>query len=182
MNETLTFNGINSGDYGVFIGGDAVYNAPARVVEMIAVPGRNGALAMDEGRYENIEVIPVGTVPPNPTELLFSERRQELLEQLRQEYDLIFLDCPPVEIVADASIIAKQADMSLFIVRAGLLEREMLPVIEGYYNDKKFKNMSILLNGTTAASSRYGYHRYGYRYGYAYGYGDKGYGGYTKDE
>ena len=132
--------------------------------------------------YENMEVIPVGTVPPNPTELLFSERRLELVEQLRQEYDLIFLDCPPVEIVADASIIAKQADMSLFVVRAGLLEREMLPVIEGYYNDKKFKNMSILLNGTTAASSRYGYHRYGYRYGYAYGYGDKGYGGYTKDE
>ena len=55
------------------------------------------------------------------------------------------------------------------------------PVIEGYYKDQKFRNMSVLLNGTTAAGSRYGYHRYGYRYGYAYGYGNKGYGGYTEE-
>jgi capsular exopolysaccharide synthesis family protein len=133
--------------------------------------------------YDNIEVIPVGTVPPNPAELLFSDRLQKMLNELREEYDLIFLDCPPVEIVADASVIAKFADMTVFVMRAGLMEREMLPVVEGYYEDKKFKNMSMLLNGTTAAGSRYGYHRYGYHYGYAYGYGygSKGYGGYAKD-
>ncbi len=134
--------------------------------------------------YDNIEVIPVGTVPPNPAELLFSDRLQKMLNELREEYDLIFLDCPPVEIVADASVIAKFADMTVFVMRAGLMEREMLPVVEGYYEDKKFKNMSMLLNGTTAAGSRYGYHRYGYHYGYAYGYGygSKGYGGYAKDD
>ena len=121
--------------------------------------------------YEMLEVIPVGTVPPNPAELLFSPRLQQMLDELRKEYDLIFIDCPPVEIVADASVIAKFADMTVFVIRAGLMEREMLPVVEGYYNDKKFQNMSMLLNGTTAAGSRYGYHRYGYHYGYAYGYG-----------
>ena len=131
--------------------------------------------------YTNIEVIPVGTIPPNPAELLFSPRLQEMLDAMRLEFDLVFLDCPPVEIVADASVIAKYADMTVFVIRAGLMEREMLPVIEGYYKDKKFHNMSVLLNGTTAAGSRYGYHRYGYHYGYAYGYGDKAYGGYTKE-
>lgn len=131
--------------------------------------------------YDHISVIPVGTMPPNPAELLFSPRLQQLLDELRQEFDLIYLDCPPVEIVADASVIAKWADMTVFVIRAGLMEREMLPVIEGYYKDKKFNNMSILLNGTTAAGSRYGYHRYGYHYGYAYG-KNGGYGGYAKEE
>ena len=131
--------------------------------------------------YDHLSVIPVGTIPPNPAELLFSPRLQQLLDDLRQQFDLIFLDCPPVEIVADASVIAKWADMTVFVIRAGLMEREMLPVIEGYYKDKKFNNMSVLLNGTTAVGSRYGYHRYGYHYGYAYG-KNGGYGGYTKDD
>jgi capsular exopolysaccharide synthesis family protein len=131
--------------------------------------------------YDHLSVIPVGTMPPNPAELLFSPRLQQLLDDLRQQYDLIFLDCPPVEIVADASVVAKWADMTVFVIRAGLMERELLPVIEGYYKDKKFNNMSVLLNGTTAAGSRYGYHRYGYHYGYAYG-KNGGYGGYAKDE
>ena len=81
--------------------------------------------------------------------------------------------------LADTSIISKWADLNIFIVRANLMERDMLPVVEGYYKDKKFSNMAILLNGTTSAYSRYGYSRYGYHYGYGYGYG---YGGYTKED
>lgn len=119
------------------------------------------------------DVIPVGTIPPNPTELLFNPRLEQLIATLRNHYDYIFVDCPPVEIVADTSIIGKWADMTLFIIRAGLIEREMLPVVEGYYTDKKFNNMAMLLNGTTPAYGRYGYHRYGYNYGY---------GSYAKDE
>lgn len=128
--------------------------------------------------YEHLAILPVGTVPPNPSELLYSPRLQQLIGELRQTYDLILLDCPPVEIVADTSIVAQWADMTVFVVRSGLMERDMLPVVEGYYQDKKFKNMSVLLNGTVAAGNRYGYHRYGYhRYGYYYGYGN--YGGYS---
>lgn len=122
------------------------------------------------------DVIPVGTIPPNPTELLFSERLKQLIHDLRKDYDYIFIDCPPVEIVADAAIINKLADMTLFIVRAGLLDREILPEIEKFYTEKKYKNMSLVLNGTDSGSGRYGY-KYGYKYGYHYGYT-----GYTKDE
>lgn len=123
-----------------------------------------------------IELVPVGTIPPNPTELLFSERLEKLITDLRAEYDYIFIDCPPVEIVADAAIINKLVDMTLFIVRAGLLDRSMLPEIEKFYTDKKYKNMSLILNGTDGGSGRYGY-KYGYKYGYHYGYA-----GYGKNE
>ena len=121
--------------------------------------------------YEHLEVIPVGTIPPILRNCCSAPVSSRCSMNCVSEYDLIFIDCPPVEIVADASVIAKFADMTVFVIRAGLMEREMLPVVEGYYNDKKFHNMSMLLNGTTAAGSRYGYHRYGYHYGYAYGYG-----------
>ncbi len=132
-----------------------------------------GCIAQDE-RCPYLDILPVGTIPPNPAELLFKPRLEQLLLLLREEYDIIIIDCPPIDIVADSSIIAKWTDMTIFIVRSGLMEREMLPVVESYYTDKKFHNMSMLLNGTTAYG-HYGYHRYGYYYGY-------GYGGYTKDE
>jgi capsular exopolysaccharide synthesis family protein len=134
--------------------------------------------------YENVSLIPVGTKPQNPTELLFSPRLDQLIEELCQEYDLVLLDCPPVEIVADTTIIARWADMTLFAIRAGLMERDMLPTIESYYKDNKFHNMILLLNGTVEAGSRYSSHRnsfhYGYNSGYGYGYG-YGYAGYSKD-
>lgn len=125
---------------------------------------------------DKVDIIPVGTIPPNPTELLFADRLEQLVDNLRREYDYIFIDCPPVEIVADASIINKLADVTLFIVRAGLLERSMLSEIEKFYTDKKYRNMSLILNGTDGGSGRYGY-KYGYRYGYHYGYA-----GYVKNE
>jgi capsular exopolysaccharide synthesis family protein len=123
--------------------------------------------------HKNVDVIPVGTIPPNPAELLADERMEQILNELRTEYDYIFIDCPPVEIVADASIITELVDMTMFIVRAGLLDRRMLPEIENFYISQKYKNMSLILNATTAATGRYGYHKYGYNYGYHYGYADK---------
>ena len=92
-----------------------------------------------------------------------------MITTLRSEYDYIFIDCPPVEIVADAVIINKLVDTTLFIIRAGLLERGMLQEIQGFYNEKKYKNLSVILNGTDGGSGRYGY-KYGYKYGYHYGY------------
>ena len=124
--------------------------------------------------YPGLYVLPVGTIPPNPTELLAEPRFKELIEQLRGSYDYIFIDCPPVEMVADTQIIEKMADRTLFVVRAGLLERDMLPELQRYYDEKRFKNMALVLNGTEGGGSRYGY-RYGYKYGYHYGYGGKNY-------
>ena len=97
---------------------------------------------------------------------------------MRSRFDYILIDCPPVDIVADTQIIEKLADRTVFIVRAGLLERDMLPKLQSDYEGKRFKNMSLVLNGTIGGSSRYGYrygYKYGYKYGYAYGYGSKSY-------
>lgn len=119
-----------------------------------------------------VDVLPCGVIPPNPAELLSTERFAEMIKAAREEYDIIFLDCPPVEIVADAEIINPHADLTLFVVRASLMERSYLKDIECWYAEKKYNNLTLLLNGTTDALGRYGYHKYGYGYGgYGYGYG-----------
>ena len=127
-----------------------------------------------------LDILPVGTLPPNPAELLSEERLDALASTLRRQYDYIFLDCPPVEIVTDADIINRLADLTVFIARAGLLERSMLAEIDRFYTTKKYTNVAVLLNGTDGGS-HYGY-KYGYKYGYGYGhsygygYGHYGYG------
>ena len=132
---------------------------------------------------ENLSIIPVGSIPPNPTELLYNPRLDALIKELREKFDYVFIDCPPVDIVADTTIIAKWTDMSIFVIRAELLEREMLPMIQTYYDEKKFNNMTTLLNGTSNGHGRYGYH-YGYsRYGsQGYGYGKSNGYGYAVDD
>lgn len=122
--------------------------------------------------YTNLHILPVGTIPPNPTELLEDSKLSMLIEALRPEYDYIFIDCPPVDIVADAQIIEKWADRTIFVVRSGLLDRSMLSELENMYTGKRFKNLSMILNGTESTGGRYGY-RYGYHYGYASYYGSK---------
>ncbi len=128
-------------------------------------------LIVTDGNVEGMNVLPMGTMPPNPTELLYSERLAPLFEMFRQQYDYIFVDCPPVEIVADTQILEQYADRVIFVVRSGLLERSMVKELQKLYDEKKHTNMSIILNGTEG-SGRYGngYYRYGYGYGYGYGY------------
>ena len=99
-------------------------------------------------------MIPVGTVPPNPTELLENGKFAGLLAQLRTRYDYIFVDCPPIDIVADTQIIEKATDRTLFVVRAGLLERSMLSELENIYREKRFKNLAMILNGTERTHGR----------------------------
>lgn len=125
--------------------------------------------------YKGLDVLPVGTLPPNPAELLAEPRFAELIESLRSRYDLIFIDCPPIDIVADTQIISKVADRTIFIVRAGLLEREMIPELQRNYDEQRFRNMALILNGTESAGTRYGY-----KYGYHYGYGSDSYYGSSK--
>lgn len=124
-----------------------------------------------DANYAGLDIIPVGTIPPNPTELLLGERMERLVEKMRSEYDYVFIDCPPVDIVADTQILERLTDRTLFVIRSGLLERSMLPRLDKAYKEEKFKNMSVVLNGTAVEKGRYGY-RYGYYYGYGYAYGD----------
>lgn len=123
-----------------------------------------------------LDIMPVGTLPPNPAEIISYDSFAQLINDVREEYDYVFFDCPPVEVVADTSILAKHADITLFAVRVGVMEKDLLSMIEEYYQGKRFNNMGVILNGTLTANSRYGYRRYGYRYGYGYGYGYGGYG------
>lgn len=118
----------------------------------------------------NLSVIPVGTIPPNPTELLFSDRMHALIEDLRVHYDYIFIDCPPIEVVADSTIISKFADYTLFVMRAGVLDLSMLPVIDELYDKGTYPNLSVVLNGTINPRNSYA-RRYGNPYSYGYGYG-----------
>lgn len=135
--------------------------------------GRIGDLSeiiIPDTAQECLDIMPAGRIPPNPTELLFSDRLREAIEYARGLYDYVFIDCTPVEIVADMQIIEKFADRTIFVVRAGLLERSMLGEIERIYNDGKYKNMCLILNGTEGGGDyRYGYH-YGYGSGRGYGY------------
>lgn len=132
-----------------------------------------GDVIVTDNEMPNLQILPIGVVPPNPTELLETNHFPDLIAELRGKYDYILIDCPPIEVVADAQIIDKQADRTVFVLRTGLFERSMLPQLDRLYDEKKFKNMAIILNGTNSNSGRYGYshsYRYGYGYGYGYGY------------
>ena len=128
------------------------------------------SIIVRNGFCEGVDVIPVGVIPPNPTELLYSDRLGKLIEAMRDKYDYIFLDCPPIEIVADAAIIKDYADVTIFVVRAGLMDRRVLGDVDDLYKENKYNRLAILLNGTDFVSGKYGQYRYGYGYGYASGY------------
>ena len=122
--------------------------------------------------HPNLHIIPTGTIPPNPTELLESERFSQLLQEVAGEYRYIFIDCPPIDIVADTHIIGKFATESIFLIRCGLLERSMLGEVEKLYTEKKLCNLSVILNGIDIKAGKYGY-KYGYNNGSNYSYGPK---------
>ena len=111
-----------------------------------------------------LHLLPVGNIPPNPTELLLSERFEEMMKKLMSNYDYIFTDCPPIDIVADAAIVTKFVDMTIFTVRAGMLDKRMIPVLNDLYESGRFTRMAVVLNGVDMESRGYG--SYGYRYGY----------------
>jgi len=119
----------------------------------------------------NLHVLPVGTLPPNPTELLLTERFRQMIELMRKEYDYVLIDCPPIDIVADASIITDVADMTVFVMRAGLMDKRVLPNVEELYRSKKYNHMTLILNSVDIQYKKYGYGKSSYGYGYGYGEG-----------
>lgn len=118
-----------------------------------------------------LDIIYSGVVPPNPAELLMSHRLDELLEQVKADYDYVLIDNVPMGVVADAAIVNRLADMTLFVARAGVMDRRQLPDIERIYQDGKMKQMALVLNSVKEEQAGYGHYGY-YGYGYGYGYGD----------
>lgn len=111
--------------------------------------------------FEQLYVLPPGSIPPNPTELLMNKKVEELFVQFKKEYDFIIVDTAPVSLVSDTLIIAKHADTFVYVVRANVLDKRMLHIPEVLYREKKLPNMALLLNDAETKK--------GYGYGYGYG-------------
>lgn len=123
-------------------------------------------VVMKDGFQKGIDLLPAGPMPPNPSELLMSPRLDEMIAELRKRYDHIIIDSTPLFAVADANIVNRVADMTLFIIRARMQHRDFLPELERMYRDNRFKNLAIVLNDVKGNDRKNGY---GYGYGYGYG-------------
>src|SRR5690606_15471745 len=110
-----------------------------------------------------------GTIPPNPAELLAKKETNTLLAELRQRYDYIIIDTPPVGIVSDAMMLMNLADINVFILSENYFKKEYMKTINNYYAQGKMNNLCIVLNDAGT------HQRYGYGYGYSYGYYGYGY-------
>ena len=135
--------------------------------------GKNNSvseLVQSSNIHAMFDIISAGIVPPNPSELLMSDRLPVLVEELKKQYDYIILDCVPALVVADSSIIGRVADLTVYVIRNGMLDRRYLPELEKLYRENKFKNLTVVINGVDMESKKYGY-GYGFGYGYGYGYG-----------
>jgi len=113
---------------------------------------------------KNLFVIGSGPIPPNPTELLLQSELSRLVEYLKQNYDEIIIDTPPIGLVTDAQLISSSADLTVYLVRQGVTFKDQIKNLEELYRNQKFPNLSVLLNGISSNTG------YGYSYGYGYGY------------
>ena len=108
----------------------------------------------------NLGFIFAGPKPPNPTDMLMSERMDKLIEALRQKYDYIIIDSVPAMAVADALVLDRLVDLTVYVIRQGYLDRRELPEIELLHREKKFRNMCTVLNSATQSNHKYGYGYY----------------------
>lgn len=153
-----------------------------KVTEYLGLPDRKGitnyitddtldfnSLIFNIDNIRNLDIISSGVIPPNPSELLMTKRVQHLFESIKEQYDYIIVDTAPVNLVTDTLLVAKYADMFMYVARANYLDKRLLTVPQSLYNDKRLPNMAMVLNDTDPKRS-YGYGGYG-GYG-AYGYGN----------
>jgi Mrp family chromosome partitioning ATPase len=125
-------------------------------------------------------------VPPNPAELIASDKMKEFITIAKKEYDIVIVDTPPIAIVTDALLIASHVDVYLLVVRQRYTSKNTLDLIQDLYLKNSFQNVGIIINdisltGYYGYGLRYGYYTgYGYTYGYSYysagGYGSNSYG------
>jgi capsular exopolysaccharide synthesis family protein len=129
---------------------------------------------------ENIDFITSGPIPPNPSELILSHRFDEILNQLKEDYDYVFIDTPPVGLVNESIEIINKVDIPIYIVRANYSKLEFVNNINIINDQLKNNTLYTIVNHFGSGASSYVNNSYGYDYGYGYGY-SYGYGS-RKDE
>lgn len=132
------------------------------------------SIIQPSNKIPNLDVITSGPIPPNPAELIASEKCSDLFTKLKETYDYIIIDTPPLGLVTDAFLLMRHSDVNLFIVRQGQTNKNIFGSIIKDIEDRGL-DASIVINGIETGKG------YGYgRYKYGYGYGGYGYGGYGK--
>jgi len=121
-------------------------------------------------KFANLDLILSGPIPPNPAELLFTEAFEILIKKLKERYDVVILDTPPVGLVSETLDIMAMVDCSLFIFRQNYSHRAFVDAVNGLKTNRGLKNIFAIFNGVESTNVTYGY---GYSYGYGYGYYDE---------
>ena len=125
-----------------------------------------------ETNIDNFYFAASGPIPPNPAELIASKKMSDFIKKARQQFDYIIIDTPPIAVVTDALLVSRCADINLFIVRQRHTTKDTLHLIQEFYQSKRLKNLSVIINDISLS----GYYGYGLRYGYTMGYNGYSYG------
>jgi len=116
-----------------------------------------------------LKYITAGPIPPNPSELIMSDKLKEVINYLKTKFDYVIVDNPPVGLVTDGLTTLQMADYPIYVFRADYSKRSFAQIIDRLKNENKIQHLSIVLNGVDLKKNIYGYN-YGYGYGYGYGY------------
>lgn len=120
-------------------------------------------IIIPSGIHNYLDVIPAGPVPPNPAELLMSTRLEEMIAELKTQYDYIIIDSAPVGVVSDTYLINRVVDNSVYVSRMNYSPKDVVELINEVYADNRLNKLAVVLNGVGE----------GVGYGYGYGYGAK---------
>jgi tyrosine-protein kinase Etk/Wzc len=138
---------------------------------------------MPDNSVQGLYILSAGAIPPNPTELMLNGKLDELMTKLRQDFDYILIDSPPIGLVTDAKILNRYVDASLYMVRHKYTPKRYLNLVENIHANNELNNINIIFNGLKTRGV-FGGSGYGAAYGYGSGYGyGTGYSyGYTNED
>jgi capsular exopolysaccharide synthesis family protein len=121
---------------------------------------------LHQSEIENFKFITAGPMPPNPSELIIGKHYNTLMQKLKERFDVIIIDTPPVGLVTDAQIVMQGTDVQLFVVRSNFSKKSVETTINRLHETGKFSNLAVILNSIDKVNIK-GYGGYG---GYGYGY------------
>ena len=164
-----------------------VFNIPRKevgITQYLANPEKNLMdLVQLSDVSKNLYILPGGTVPPNPTELLARDGLDKAIETLKKNFDYVILDTAPVGMVTDTLLIGRVADLSVYVCRADYTHKNEYTLINELAEKDKLRSLCTVINGLDLKKRKYGYYYgygkygkyygYGKRYGYGYGYGEQ---------